>query len=99
MSYKVQKACRICGKLYIPCSDCENDKNAFHWRTVACSRECAMKYFAKIEKTRSTKIEISTFKENDNNVFDKQSPEAVIEENPKPKRIKKKNIEESEQID
>lgn len=53
MSYKVQKPCRICGKMYTPCPDCEGDKSAFHWRTVACSRECAVEYFKRIEISRN----------------------------------------------
>lgn len=63
MTYKVQKPCRICGKIYSPCSDCENDKHAFHWRTVACSKECAMEYFKKIEESRKPQnntYEVST---------------------------------------
>ena len=52
MSYKVKKPCRICGKMYTPCADCESDKGVFHWRTVACSMKCAMEYFNKIEESR-----------------------------------------------
>ena len=48
MSYKVQKPCKICGKMYTPCSDCETDDKVFHWRKVACSYECGQKYLAKV---------------------------------------------------
>lgn len=53
MAYKVQRPCKVCGKLYTPCADCENDKSAFHWRTVACSPECGKKYFEKVMKARN----------------------------------------------
>lgn len=50
---KVKKTCRICGKEYTPCSYCENDRMAFHYRTICCSRECAQKYLAKVLEARS----------------------------------------------
>lgn len=57
MAYKVKKPCRVCGKMYVPCADCENDNTVFHWRTVACSYECGKKYFEKVleERNKSTK--------------------------------------------
>ena len=55
MSYKVQKPCRICGKMYTPCPDCESDNSAFHWRTVACSIECGREYFRRIMESRNAK--------------------------------------------
>ena len=57
MSNKVQKPCKVCGKLYTPCSDCERDKTAFHWRTVACSMKCGMEYFRMVEEARKPKVE------------------------------------------
>ena len=57
MPYKVQKPCKVCGKLYTPCSDCERDKTAFHWRTVACSMKCGMEYFRMVEEARKPKLE------------------------------------------
>lgn len=62
MGYKVQKPCRVCGKMYTPCAYCENDKSVFHWRTVACSLTCAKEYFRRIEESRKPKdnsIEVS----------------------------------------
>ena len=56
MAYKVQKPCKVCGKLYTPCSDCERDKTAFHWRTVACSIQCGMEYFRRVEEARNPKV-------------------------------------------
>ena len=56
MSNKVQKPCKICKKMFTPCADCENDKTMFHWKRVACSPECAKKFFAKIEASREPKV-------------------------------------------
>lgn len=53
MSYKVQKPCKICGKMYTPCSDCETDEKTFHWRKVACSYECGQKYLEKVLAERA----------------------------------------------
>ena len=36
--------CRVCGKLYKPCSYCQSHSDIFRWRNFACSRECANKY-------------------------------------------------------
>ena len=55
MASKVQKHCRVCGKLYTPCPDCEKESHIFHWRTVACSKECGKKYFKAIEDSRKQK--------------------------------------------
>lgn len=57
MASKVQKTCKICGKMFTPCADCENDKTMFRWKKVACSPECAKEYFAKIEASRQPKFE------------------------------------------
>ena len=53
---KVKKNCRICGKEYTPCSYCENDKMAFHYRTICCSRACALIYMARVMEARGEKI-------------------------------------------
>ena len=42
----------MCGKLFTPCGDCEKDKSAFHWRSIACSMECAKEYLRRIEESR-----------------------------------------------
>lgn len=57
MTGKIQKPCKICGKLFTPCADCANDKTMFRWRKVACSPECAKKYFAVIESSRQPEPE------------------------------------------
>lgn len=95
--YKVQKPCKVCGKMYTPCADCENDKTMFRWRTVACSIECGRKYFELVENARKSNKESSDSTENMEN-------EAVVETViglPKKTRktTKTKNNKESEQID
>lgn len=103
MAYKVQKPCRTCGKMYTPCSDCEKDKSAFHWRTVACSMKCAMEYFEKIEESRNPKgdkIEVSVVETKIKDVGEVVSSDITNPEEVKHTRTrKKKNNEESEQID
>ena len=95
---KVQKPCKTCGKMFTPCADCERDKSMFHWRTVACSLECAKAYFAKVEEARShvvnteIKNEQTNSEETENIVLE----ETVKEEVYKPKRIRKQNNFENE---
>ena len=50
---KAKKVCRICGKEYTPCSYCENDTMAFHYRTICCSTACAKIYLQKVLEARS----------------------------------------------
>lgn len=61
MAGKVQKPCRICGKMFTPCADCEKDKTMFHWKRVACSPECAKEYFKKIEASRQPEKEFAEY--------------------------------------
>lgn len=97
MAYKVQKPCRVCGKMYTPCSNCENDKSVFHWRTVACSVECGREYFKRVEESRMTD---STIAKVNNVVTDNQNTvqKKSVTSSGK-KESKKKNIEEREQIE
>lgn len=44
MSGKKKIPCRVCGKLFEPCSYCQSHADIFRWRNFACSRECAVKY-------------------------------------------------------
>ncbi len=102
MANKVQKPCKICGKMFTPCADCENDKTMFRWKRVACSPECARKYFAKIEESRNHKTETMTLQPVEaKKVEDVATEVKATTENVKSKRTRKKNIEnnESEQID
>lgn len=102
MASKVQKLCKICGKMFTPCSDCENDNVMFRWKKVACSPECAKKYFAKIEESRQHKtkiIETQSTKTENMEVID--TTLKTTTENTKSNRTRRKNIEnkEREQID
>ena len=84
MTYKVQKPCKVCGKMYTPCVDCERDKSAFHWRTVACSVECGLEFFRKVEEARKPKETV-------------QEKETIpTSEEPKVQK-KKKNISKNEE--
>lgn len=103
MANKIQKPCRICKKMFTPCTDCENDKTMFRWKRVACSPGCAKKYFAKIEASRQPKFEstypqpISTENLKTNDIVSDVTIKQV-----EPKRVRKKNDsknKESEQID
>lgn len=95
---KVKKICRICGKEYIPCGYCENDKMAFHYRTICCSKECAQAYLQRVLDARSKEKQIDTKDiHTDDVAIEKQknieSNEVVNDEKPKRKNIKKKDAE------
>lgn len=44
MSSKKKIPCRVCGKLFVPCSYCQSHADVFRWRNFACSIECATIY-------------------------------------------------------
>ena len=99
MASKIQKPCRVCGKMFYPCVDCAKDKTMFHWRAVACSLECAKAYFAKVEEARKpvVKIEEPIIVEKTEEIEKTSSPEDINgEEVSKPKRIRKQNDFENE---
>lgn len=81
---KVKKICRICGKEYTPCSYCENDQMAFHYRTICCSRDCAQKYLAKVLAAREDE-KVSVQSSTDNS----QITGAQVAEKPKRKYVRK----------
>ena len=103
---KVKKKCRICGKEYTPCSYCENDKMAFHYRTICCSRKCAEVYLARVLEARQKVNEIkeseaisqeSVVINDDAQSFEQNQ---IVDEKPKRKYTKKKQIEsESENVE
>ena len=103
---KVKKICRICGKEYTPCSYCENDKMVFHYRTICCSRACAQVYLARVLEARQKANEIkeseaisqeSVVINDDAQSFEQNQ---IVEEKPKRKYTKKKQIEsESENVE
>ena len=102
---KAKKKCRICGKEYTPCSYCENDKMAFHYRTICCSRKCAEVYLSRVLEVRQKANEI---KESEaisqesvvlNNGTQSFEQNQIVEEKPKRRYTKKKQIEsESENV-
>lgn len=49
--------CRVCGKLFEPCSTCQKHNDMFRWRNFACSRECAEKYIAETIAYRNSSKE------------------------------------------
>ena len=106
MAYKVQKPCKVCGKMYTPCAYCENEKTAFHWRTVACSKECGYEYLRQVMEARNPNTEIEEIKVENETVVTNEEVTTVesVEEVTKKKTSKKKiietvNNEESEQIE
>lgn len=106
---KVKKKCRICGKEYTPCSYCENDKMAFHYRTICCSRECAVVYFARVQEARGKKVENTQTVEQSQAEIEARSNDVnsdlnqQMTEKPKRRYVKKKQViedsEDSEQIE
>lgn len=54
MAEKKKIVCRVCGKLFVPCSHCQSTTDEFKWRNFACSLECAKKYVADTIAYRNT---------------------------------------------
>ena len=75
----VKKPCRICGKLYTPCSYCEHENTAFHWRAVACSRECAAEYYRRVTAARNKRNDISESSNGLDSSLVTQLPEKSVE--------------------
>lgn len=100
MAYKVQKPCKVCGKMYTPCSDCEQDNKTFRWRTVACSMKCGMEYFKMVEEARKPKVETKEETITREEIVDVvEVVEEVSEKKYSRKKSTKTNKEESEQIE
>lgn len=49
---KLNHTCKVCGKKYYACDSCD-EKTVFHWRSVACSHECFIKYMDSVDKVRN----------------------------------------------
>ena len=47
----VKRTCRVCGKQYEACHT--PNWGVLRWRDIACSRECAEIYFARVEAERA----------------------------------------------
>ena len=83
---------------------------AFHYRTICCSRACALVYFARVEEARGNKVENSQALEQAQSEIDSKSNDDIdsdlnqqMTEKPKRKYSKKKQLENesesSEQIE
>lgn len=57
MANKKMIPCRVCGKLFEPCSTCQKHNDIFRWRNFACSRECAEKYITETIAYRNSSKE------------------------------------------
>lgn len=57
MANKKMIPCRVCGKLFEPCSTCQAHNDIFRWRNFACSRECAEKYISETIAYRNSSKE------------------------------------------
>ena len=66
MSGKKKIPCRVCGKLFPPCTYCQSHSDIFMWRNFACSIECAQKY---INDTIAYRESLKEKKENIGNTF------------------------------
>lgn len=49
--------CRVCGKLFEPCTTCQAHNDIFRWRNFACSRKCAEKYISETIAYRNSSKE------------------------------------------
>lgn len=50
------KTCKWCGKKYEACHT-PNPERVFRWKDIACTKECAAAYIAKVEGVRSAAAE------------------------------------------
>lgn len=91
MGYKVQIPCKGCGKMFTPCANCVNDNSAFHWRAIACSPECAKKYFKAVEEARNKNTK--TEKSNEHVTKEELKESVLVEEQ------KEELVTENESID
>lgn len=80
------KRCRVCGKEYEACRSAKRVDGVYRWKDVACTPECGQAYLARILESRKPVVEET--------VVSILSEEETIE-NSKPKRSKRKIVEES----
>lgn len=76
--------CRVCGKLFKPCSYCQSHSDVFRWRNFACSRECATKY------VNDTIAYRKSLKNKEGNMINKAETVAKETFNDKPTMTRKK---------
>lgn len=49
--------CRVCGKMFTPCSKTSGALGAFNYREVACSPECGAEYLRRVQVARQKSSE------------------------------------------
>lgn len=84
MSSKKKIPCRVCGKLFAPCSYCQSHADIFRWRNFACSIECATTYVNEAIAYNSNKSMLKTEKREEK-IVEEENMETK-EETIKPKR-------------
>lgn len=45
-------ACRVCGKLFVPCNKSSASLGAFNYHSIACSPECGAEYLRRVQEAR-----------------------------------------------
>lgn len=50
---RIKRICKNCGAEYICCNRTSENDGMFHWKDVACSLECGLKYVAEVEAERA----------------------------------------------
>lgn len=93
MTNKKMIPCRVCGKMFEPCSYCQSHVDVFRWRNFACSLECAKKYINKASAYREEQR-----KKRENIISDN---EVIISDNTqiKKKSVKKKIVNIDDIVD
>ena len=84
MANKKMIPCRVCGKMFEPCSYCQSHADVFRWRNFACSYKCATEYVEKAVKYRE-----SLHKKDE--IVLEEMVDTVIEETVEPQFYKKKS--------
>ena len=46
-------ACRVCGKLFIPCNKSSAIIGAFNYHSITCSPECGVEYLHRVQEARN----------------------------------------------
>jgi hypothetical protein len=94
MTEKKKIPCRVCGKLFEPCSYCQSHSDTFRWRNFACSLDCAKKYINEALSYRERqKANLSVNPDIKNEV---KTDDNVINEEVIPRKNKRKIMKDTE---
>lgn len=74
-----QIPCKTCGKMFTPCQYCVKNYGNGAWRAVACSLECGVEYFRRVEEARMAQKEPAVIEAHEETVVEKQETEVVPE--------------------